>query len=150
MPRLFRSVFDVRAEHAIEAPSSSAPRACELLVGEPQRCGASRLLEHDRFEQCAHLPMLLDGMPQRQPRANLIDVLAPVTLVGEIVARFQLRDDPLHGTLRDADPVCDVPDARPWIADDADQYVRVIREERPLAVPSHVLGLFFLHVHEAT
>jgi len=54
---------------------------------------------------------------------------------------LELPDDPLHGTLRDADLARDLAHALLGVAHDADEHVRVVTEDRPLRPPGRRLVL---------
>jgi hypothetical protein len=68
-----------------------------------------------------HLGVTIDG----------VVVPASVALPDDEPCVDQVGQDPLGGAFRDADPLCHVPEPDVRVAGDAEQHLRVVREEPP-------------------
>lgn len=88
----------------------------------------------DRLEQLADPVILFQRMAERKLGVNLVAVPAADARAGDVAGSDEVGDDVLSGAERDADPVADVLDPDAGIRSDADEGVRVVREERPMAV----------------
>ena len=70
-------------------------------------------------------------MAQRQVAVHLVVVAASLALAADVAGLDELGDDPLRRALGDPDLGRDVAQADPRVARDAQQHVRVVREEGP-------------------
>jgi hypothetical protein len=68
---------------------------------------------------------------QRQPARDLIAVAAPVAPAREIAGGLELDDDPVDRPFGDADGITDLAQAHLRVLIDAQQHLRVIRQEAP-------------------
>ena len=79
--------------------------------------------------------MCFEVVAERQSLLHQIAIAAPFAPALQVAVGFELPEDALHGTLGDADLLGDVANARVGIMRDADQHVRVVREEGPAGRP---------------
>jgi len=84
-------------------------------------------------------------MPKREVDLHAVPIPTAVAAPLDIAGFFQLGDDSLHRSLRDAYELGDVAHPRLWIARETKQHVRVIGEKGPrrlrLARPSRCCRL---------
>lgn len=67
-------------------------------------------------------------------RKALVDMVVRATALAsprDGPCLFELAQDPLHGSLRDANRLCDLADSNVRVACDAQQYMPVITQESP-------------------
>jgi hypothetical protein len=100
-------------------------------VGEIRKPSASSALQTYEFQEHLHLAVLFDGMTQGLVSPDAIDVPSPLSNVRQIPCSFELGDDLLHGAFRNPYSRGYVADPNVRIIRDTDEYVSVIREERP-------------------
>jgi hypothetical protein len=73
----------------------------------------------------------LDGMTERKLSVDLVVRAAPVSAPRNHSSGFQLTEDSLYGSLRDANRLCDLAYADIGITGYAHQYVPVIAKKSP-------------------
>jgi len=77
--------------------------------------------------------MVLHRVPERPVPAHAVAIPATDALAMQILVGFELLEDPLHGPLGDADPGGDIADARFGVLPDAEEDVRMVRQEIPVS-----------------
>ena len=83
------------------------------------------------LEQIAHLALLDEGMAQWTPRHDLVAVSSALSLAQHVALLNQLGQDPVGGTLRDADRCGNVAQADARVMSDADEDVGVVGQKVP-------------------
>ena len=89
------------------------------------------LLVSEQVDEIADRAVRLDRMPESHIAVDLVAVAAAFTISRDRAKRFEIRDDRLHGTLRDANAFGDVAKARIGLFRQHQQHVRVVAEEAP-------------------
>jgi hypothetical protein len=113
--------------------------------------GLAPALPGQDLEQIADLPLLDQGMTQRQVGEHLV-VVAPALALAPHVALFdQLGEDLVGAALGDADRVGDVAQAHPGVVCDAEENVGVVGEEVPAAlhVSYYITFGYGISIHES-
>jgi len=77
--------------------------------------------------------VILHGVPERPIPAHAIAVAPAHALPLQILLRFELLEDSLHGPFGDSDPGGDVADPRLGVLPDAEEDVGVVRQEVPVS-----------------
>jgi len=84
-----------------------------------------------RGQKIADGALCLERMTQRNIERESIVIASSFAAAAQHPCRFELDDDPVHGSLGDADQPCDVSEGRIRIAREADEDVGVVAQERP-------------------
>jgi len=77
--------------------------------------------------------VVLHRVPERPVSAHAIAIPPADALALQILVGFELLEDALHGPFGDADPGGDVADARFGVLPDAEEDVRMVRQEIPVS-----------------
>ena len=88
-------------------------------------------LADEQLEELADLALLGERMTKRQLRPHLVVVAPALALAHQVALVDQLGDDPVGGSLGDADGGRDVAQANAGVASDTDEHMGVIGEEVP-------------------
>jgi len=91
-------------------------------------------IEHG--QEVPHRVVGLNGVPERHVDDHRVDVASTVTPTGEVPGVHQVAHDGLGRTLGDAHRSGDVTRANGWVSIDADEHVRVVAQEGPVAPPA--------------
>ena len=83
------------------------------------------------LEQIAHLALLDQGMTHRTPRHDLVAIAPAVPFAQHVALLNQLGQDPVGGTLRDANRCGNVAQADARVMSDADEDVGVVGQKVP-------------------
>ena len=75
--------------------------------------------------------MLFGGVAQREFVVDPVVVASPDPDRLEVARRDQVGEDPLGGSLGDADSFCDVADPQVGLGGDGEQHMCVVGQERP-------------------
>ena len=78
------------------------------------------------LQQFTYFPFLDKRMAQRKLRDDLITISPTLSLSQDVAVRDKLRQDPMSGTLRDADCLCDIAKPRARVVGDAEENVGVV------------------------
>jgi hypothetical protein len=81
--------------------------------------------------------VILERVSEGEVRVDLVAVAAADTFTTDVARVLQLGDDALGGALGDADALGDLSQEHIGVLGDAQQDVRVIREERPTVGARH-------------
>jgi hypothetical protein len=90
------------------------------------------VLPEKHFEQIANpslLSLLREGMTQRQVGLHLVDVSPTNSLADDVAVLDQLGDDPMGASFRHPHGLGDVAQTNAGVVRDAQQDLRVVREE---------------------
>lgn len=85
----------------------------------------------DQFQEIADRPMRLDRMAKADVVDDAIAVSATDTFTLDEAAFFQILDDPLNGSLRDADLHGHFTEHRRFVLVEQDKDMRMVRQEGP-------------------
>ncbi len=89
--------------------------------------------EDQRKEQ-AYVAVGGDRVAERSIRVHLVIIAAALALVREVASFFEIGDDALHGPFGNPDSGCDFTQSNLRLLRDANQYVGVIAQKRPVKV----------------
>ncbi len=92
----------------------------------------------DEPNQLADAAMSFNGVPQLKLPVDAVPVRAPRSLMTQIPSLLELGDDALHRAFGDANFCCDLAHAGVGSPRDAEQYVGVVRQERPAWLGGHL------------
>lgn len=84
-----------------------------------------------RLDEIPHGVFLLHGMAHGSIQDEPVVRPAATPFAHQITLPLEVREDPLGGALRDADPAGEVTHAAVLVARETDEGVSVVREERP-------------------
>ncbi len=88
-------------------------------------------------------------MTERRLLVDAVAVPASRTLAREVPGLLELPEDAKHGALRDPHVLGDVPHPCARVEGDAEEHVRVVRQERPSGPLGHRRQYSFGHVPPA-
>ena len=106
----------------------AAPVVCVLLRGR-EACPVVPLVDGE--QEIAHAVPVFERMAERNVCVDFVSIAAANALPGHESGVFELMEDLLHCTDRDADGVCDVALSEFRVAVERDQHMRVVRQEGP-------------------
>ena len=91
------------------AEESGGERHLRGSPGRALRGPLARGVLEDESNQRVEGLVAFDRVAQRQVAVDLVGIAAPLAGAPDVPRSLELGDDPLHGSLRNADPLSDVP-----------------------------------------
>src|SRR6185312_6173640 len=95
----------------------------------PDPSGSGR---HEQTQQVGDALLAHERIGQRQVLDDGVVAAAPAPLARQVTGLDELVDDAVRGALGDPDALADVAQATARVVRDAEEYLRVVAEERPL------------------
>ena len=92
------------------------------------------VLELEEVEELADVMPFLGGVAHGDVQVDRVVVASADSVADDVSGADEVGNDPLRGALGDADALGEVTEACVWVAAEAKQNLRVVREEPPRPV----------------